>query len=161
VVYTDGSVSLLSAGYSFYIPTLHFSFTSNILPSSTSFSTECFSIIEALNCIPSFSNNTFLIATDSMACLQSLNSFSFNSYLPPLILHIKSILFSLSQLDFDIQFLWVSHVGICGNEYADSLAKSSSNFISSFPLIHWSYFTTILRRYIFNLSSVYSHNHTL
>ncbi|KAL4119211.1 hypothetical protein QTP88_012055 [Uroleucon formosanum] len=139
VVYTDGSVSPLSAGYSFYIPNLHISFTNNLPPSSSFFTAECFAIIEALNCISSFSYKKFLIASDSMSCLQSLNSFSLNSHPSPLIIRIKSILFSLGQLDFNIQFLWVpSHVGIRGNEYADSLAKSSSNFISpSFSPIPW------------------------
>ncbi|KAL4150005.1 hypothetical protein QTP88_003854 [Uroleucon formosanum] len=57
-------------------------------------------------------------------------------------------------------FLWVpSHVGIRGNEYADSLAKSSSNFISpSFSPIPWSDFTPLLRHHIFNLWSAYWHN---
>ncbi|KAL4099050.1 hypothetical protein QTP88_023545 [Uroleucon formosanum] len=160
VVYTDGSVSPLSAGYSFYIPNLHISFTNNLPPSSSSFTAECFAIIEALNCISSFSYKKFLIASDSMSCLQSLNSFSLNSHPSPLIIRIKSILFSLGQLDFNIQFLWVpSHVGIRGNEYADSLAKSSSNFISpSFSPIPWSDFTPLLRHHIFNLWSVYWHN---
>ncbi|KAL4097378.1 hypothetical protein QTP88_022167 [Uroleucon formosanum] len=94
------------------------------------------------------------------SCLQSLNSFSLNSHPSPLIIHIKSIPFSLGQLDFNIQFLWVpSHVGIRGNEYADSLAKSSSNFISpSFSPIPWSDFTPLLRHHIFNLWSAYWHN---
>ncbi|KAL4154600.1 hypothetical protein QTP88_000457 [Uroleucon formosanum] len=73
----------------------------------------------------------FLIASVSMSCLQPLNSFSLNYHPSPLIIRIKSILFSLGQLDFNMQFLWVpSHVGFRGNEYANSLAKSSSNFIS-------------------------------
>ncbi|KAL4112254.1 hypothetical protein QTP88_016075 [Uroleucon formosanum] len=160
VVYTNDSVSPLSAGYSFYIPNLHISFTNNLPPSSSSFTAECFAIIEALNCISSFSYKKFLIASDSMSCLQSLNSFSLNSHPSPLFIGIKSILFSLSQLDFNIQFLWVpSHVGIRGNEYADSLAKSSSNFISpSFSPIPWSDFTPLLRHHIFNLWSAYWHN---
>ncbi|KAL4153575.1 hypothetical protein QTP88_001408 [Uroleucon formosanum] len=81
----------------------------------------------------------FLIASVSMSCLQSLNSYSLNSHPSPLIIRIKSILFSLGQLDFNMQFLWVpSHVGFRGNEYANSLAKSFSNFISpSFSPIPW------------------------
>lgn len=95
-----------------------------------------------------------------MSCLQSLNSFSLNSHPSPLIIRIKSILFSLGQLDFNMQFLWVpSHVGFRGNEYANSLAKSSSNFISpSFSPIPWSDFTPLLRHHIFNLWSAYWHN---
>jgi len=37
VVYTDGSVSPLSAGYSFFIPELNISFSNNLPPSSSSF----------------------------------------------------------------------------------------------------------------------------
>ncbi|KAL4082945.1 hypothetical protein QTP88_029443 [Uroleucon formosanum] len=92
-----------------------------------------------------------------MSCLQPLNSFSLNYHPSPLIIRIKSILFSLGQLDFNMQFLWVpSHVGFRGNEYANSLAKSSSNFISpSFSPIPWSDFTPLLRHHIFNLWSAY------
>lgn len=135
VIYTDGSVSPHSAGYLFYIPKLHISFINNLPSSSSSFTAECFAIIVALNCISSFSEKKIFIASDSMYFLQSLNSFSLHSHLSPLILRIKSILFSLSQSDFNIQFLWVpSNVGIHGNEFLDFLAKSSSNFISpSFP----------------------------
>ncbi|KAL4082751.1 hypothetical protein QTP88_029647 [Uroleucon formosanum] len=101
----------------------------------------------------------FLIALVSMSCLQPLNSFSLNSHPSPLIIRIKSILFSLGQLDFNMQFLWVpSHVGFRGNEYSNSLAKSSSNFISpSFSPIPWSDFTPLLRHHIFNLWSAYWH----
>ncbi|KAL4154606.1 hypothetical protein QTP88_000463 [Uroleucon formosanum] len=72
----------------------------------------------------------------------------------------QSIRMALGQLDFNMQFLWVpSHVGFRGNEYANSLAKSSSNFISpSFSLIPWSDFTPLLRHHIFNLWSAYWHN---
>ncbi|KAL4154290.1 hypothetical protein QTP88_002112 [Uroleucon formosanum] len=72
----------------------------------------------------------------------------------------QSIRMALGQLDFNMQFLWVpSHVGFRGNEYANSLAKSSSNFISpSFSPIPWSDFTPLLRHHIFNLWSAYWHN---
>ncbi|KAL4154598.1 hypothetical protein QTP88_000455 [Uroleucon formosanum] len=105
----------------------------------------------------------FLIALVSMSCLQPLNSFSLNSHPSPLIIRIKSILFSLGQLDFNMQFLWVpSHVGFRGNEYANSLAKSSSNFISpSLSPIPWSDFTPLLRHHIFNLWSAYWRHYLL
>jgi hypothetical protein len=88
-----------------------------------------------------------------MSCLQS-------SYLSPLILRIKSILFSLSQLSFNIQYLWVpSHIGIHGSEIADSLAKSSSKLTSPFfSLIPWSNFISLLRFYVLNLWSIYWNN---
>lgn len=130
VVYTDSSVSPLSVGYSFYIPEFHMSFTSNLSPSSSSFTAECFTIIEALNIISTLQYKTFLTATDLLSCLQSLNSFSFKFHISPLVLRIKSILFSLGRLDFNIQFLWISsHADISSNEIAYTLANTSSNFL--------------------------------
>jgi ribonuclease HI len=159
-VYTDGSVSPLSAGYSFYIPQFHISFTSNLPPSSSSFTTECYAIVEALTLISTFPPNKFLIISDSLSCLQSLTSNPFNSHISPLILHIKSILFQLFQKKFTIQFLWVpSHVGIHGNEIADSLAKSSSNLICpSLSLIPWTDLVPILRHHVLTLWSTYWNN---
>ena len=156
-VYTDVSVSPLSAGCSFFIPELCISFSSNLPPTSSSFTAECYAIIEALNLISSFSPNKFLIASDSMSCLQSLTSNPFNPHISPLVLHIKSILFRLNQLNFCIEFLWVpSHVGIHGNEVADSLAKHSSNVSRpSISLIPWSDLLLNLRRHVFALWSTY------
>uniref|UniRef100_A0A2S2QL67 RNase H type-1 domain-containing protein n=1 Tax=Sipha flava TaxID=143950 RepID=A0A2S2QL67_9HEMI len=85
-VYTDGSVSPLSAGYSFYIPELHISFTNNLPPSASSFTAECFAIVKTLTLISSFLPDKFLIATDSMSCLQSFTSNPFNFQISPLIL---------------------------------------------------------------------------
>lgn len=53
-IYTDGSVSPLSAGYAFYIPDLQLSFTSNLSPTSSSFTAECYAITEALKLIQNF-----------------------------------------------------------------------------------------------------------
>jgi hypothetical protein len=97
IIYTDDSVLPFSAGYAFYIPELHISFTNNLPPSSSSFSAECYAIIEALTLILNFAPNKYLIATDSMSCLQALISNPFNSYLSPLVLSIKSLVFNLNQ----------------------------------------------------------------
>lgn len=75
----------------------------------------------------------YLIASDSMSCLQAFNSNPFNSHLSPLILCIQSLIFTLNQLNYNIHFLWVpSHTGIHGNEVADILTKSSFNRIFLF-----------------------------
>jgi hypothetical protein len=55
VVCIDGSISPLSAGYTFYIPELHVSLTNNLPSSSSSFTAECYAIIEALTLILNFS----------------------------------------------------------------------------------------------------------
>lgn len=121
----------LSASYSFYIPEFHVSFSNNLPPSSSSFTAECYAILEALRFISNAAPNNYLIASDSMSCLQSLTSNPFNSKLSPLVFQIKSYLYSLNQSNRLIQLLWVpGHVGILyENEMADSLDKSSSNII--------------------------------
>lgn len=70
VMYTDGSVSPLSAGYSFYIPELHISFSNNLPSSSWSFTAECYALIEALSLISNLASNKYLMVSDSMSCLQ-------------------------------------------------------------------------------------------
>lgn len=88
-----------------------------------------------------------------MSCLQALNSNPFNSQLSPLILRIKSLIFTLNQINYNIHFLWVpSHTDIYGNEVADHLAKSSSNLIfpSSSQLPH-SDFIPLIKQYSANM----------
>ncbi|VVC28773.1 Ribonuclease H-like domain,Ribonuclease H domain [Cinara cedri] len=160
IIYTDSSVSPLSAGYSFYIPELHVSFSNNLSSSSSSFTAECYAILEALHFISNLAPNNYLIASDSMSCLQSLISNSFNSKLSPLVFQIKSYLYFLNQSNRLIQIIWIpGHVGVHGNEKADELAKSTSNTILP-PLakLPWTDFTPLLRRHITCLWSNYWNN---
>ncbi|KAF0690957.1 RNase H domain-containing protein, partial [Aphis craccivora] len=92
----------------FFLQTeFHVSFSNNLLPSS--FTAECYAILEALRFISNAAPNNYLISSDSMSCLQSLTSNPFNTKLSPLV---------------------PGHVGILyGNAMADSLDKSSSNII--------------------------------
>ncbi|KAL4142166.1 hypothetical protein QTP88_004679 [Uroleucon formosanum] len=150
IIYTDGSVSPLSAGYSFFIPELHVSFSNNLPPSSSSFTAECCAILEALLFISNLAPNNYLIATDSMSCLQSLISNPFNSKLSPIVFQIKSYLYYLNQSNRLIQIIWIpSHIGIYGNEIADGLAKATSNTILPSPAqIPWTDFSPLLRLHI-------------
>jgi len=124
VVFTDGSVSSLSAAYSFFISELRLFFTNNLHPSSPSFATECFSIIHTLTLVSNFVPDKFLIASDSLSC-------PLNSHLSPLIFRIKLIVTRLHQSNF-----------------YGSLATSTSNlirpFIYNLPFAH---FIPILRRH--------------
>jgi len=160
VVYTDGSISPLSAGFAFYIPELHVSFSNNLPSSSSSFAAECYAIIDALTLIFNFAPNKYLIASDSMSCLQALNSNPLHSQLSPLVLRIKSLIFNLNSLNYTIHFIWIpGHTGIHGNEFVDNLAKSTSNIIlPSLTLLPHSDFTPFIKRYTFNLWSSYWNN---
>jgi len=160
IIYTDGSVSPLSAGYSFYIPELLISFSNNLPPSSSSFTAECYAILEALLFISDLAPNSYLIASDSMSCLQSLTSNPFNSKLSPLVFQIKLFLYTLKQSNHHIQFLWVpSHIGIHGNEAADGLAKAASySTLPPLAQLPWSDFSPLLSRHITNLWSNHWNN---
>lgn len=59
VVYTDSSVSLHSAGYSFFIPKLYIIFNNNLPTSSFSFTVECYVIIKSLVLISIFPQTNF------------------------------------------------------------------------------------------------------
>ncbi|KAF0760914.1 RNA-directed DNA polymerase from mobile element jockey [Aphis craccivora] len=81
----------LSLLYQLAIPFISRSFIS-------SFTAECFAIIEALNTISSLPPNKYLVATDSLSCLQALSSNVFNLHPSPVIITIRHILFPLRNL---------------------------------------------------------------
>lgn len=124
--------SLPSAGYAFYIPELHMSFTNNLPPSSSSFTAECHAILEALTFISYLAPTNYLIASDSISCLLPLKSNSFNSHLSPLCFAFNKLPSYFTNQITSSSFcgsLATEIYGIYGNEIADSLAKSTSNLI--------------------------------
>ncbi|KAL4156135.1 hypothetical protein QTP88_000170 [Uroleucon formosanum] len=133
-IFTDGSVSPNSAGFSFFIPSLNFSFSDKLHPLTSSFSAECYAIISALQFIFTLDFSSFLILSDSQSCLLAISSDSFLSSLSPLVLIIKSLVYRISLADKTVKFFWIpSHVGIAGNERADYLAFSTKSLIYFSP----------------------------
>ena len=69
--------------------------------------------------------SSFLILSDSLSCLMSLSQIDI---LNPIILKLRLKVHALNQLKKNIQFAWIpSHIGIKGNDEADSLAKKTLN----------------------------------
>ena len=133
-IFTDGSVSPNSAGFSFFIPSLSISFADKLHPQTSSFSAECYAIISALQFTFSLEYSSFLILSDSQSCLLAISSDSFLSSLSPLVLIIKSLVYHLSLADKTVKFFWIpSHVGIVGNERADHLAFSTKYLTNLSP----------------------------
>jgi len=91
LIYTDGSVSPLSAGYAFFIPDLHISKSNNqpLLPPHS------FVILEAFSTIYTLPSSSYLIVSDSLTCLLSLSSDFFNSRSSPISIMIRQFLYEL------------------------------------------------------------------
>lgn len=144
----------------FHIPELRVSLKNNFSSSSSSFTADCYAIIEALTLILNLAPNKYLIASDFMSLLQTLNSNPLHSQLSPLVLRIKSLIFYLNLLNYTIHFIWIpGHTGIHGNKMADNLARSTFNLIfPSLTQLPHSHFTPFIKRYISNLWSTYWSN---
>lgn len=148
LVFTDGSVSSSSAGYSYFFPLLQIQSSVRISPYVSSFTAESCAILDALNCISSLSPGHFLIVSDSQSSLLAISGNPFVSKCSPVILKIRSVLWSLNSRSFVISFLWVpGHIGISGNEKADALARSLNNVFPSGSLFcPYSDLVPLLRR---------------
>jgi ribonuclease HI len=94
------------------------------LPNNSSvFSAEARAILLALDAMDMFNNDRFVLLTDSMSCLQSIENRKLNH---PLILDIVVRIHHLISAGKRIIFLWIpSHVGIAGNTAADAAAKAA------------------------------------
>jgi hypothetical protein len=77
-----------------------------------------YAIYTAICLAENIKSDKFLIVSDSLSCLKALDNFdSIDTFTNGVKQKIESI-------GKTIEFLWIpSHIGICGNEKADSLAK--------------------------------------
>ncbi|GBM66723.1 hypothetical protein AVEN_77693-1, partial [Araneus ventricosus] len=93
------------------------------------FTAELVAIFCALLEISPSNQRQFIFYTDSMSALHTLSHYDIQMH--PVALKILSILHFLRKEGFYIIFCWVpSHVGISGNEIADSIAKFASTFLT-------------------------------
>ncbi|XP_055950887.1 uncharacterized protein LOC129984975 [Argiope bruennichi] len=126
-IFTDGSKSVDHVGCGIVLPSGVLSY--RIHKYCSVFTAELVAIFYALQEISSLAQRNFIIYTDSMSALETLSHY--HNKMHPIA---NSILFTLSHLKiagFNVIFSWVpSHVGIPGNEMADSLAKSASSFLN-------------------------------
>ena len=98
-------------------------------------SAEAQAILLALSKVDKSLGKKFLILSDSMSCLQSIQ----NKHLEnPLVLQITHRLHDLLTSGFNIAFMWVpSHIGLAGNTAADAAAKAALNLVKSdIPIPH-------------------------
>jgi kelch-like protein 2/3 len=94
------------------------------LPNHSSiFSAEAHAILLALNVMEQSAVDRFVLLTDSLSCLQSIENRKLNH---PLILEILNRLHQIISLGKHVVFVWLpSHVGLAGNTAADASAKAA------------------------------------
>lgn len=138
-VYTDGSKMLNSdfVGEACVCPKLNVEIKKTIANNASVYTAESIAISNALDIALDNSDCNFLIFTDSLSILSSLKSTKFKIKTNPHILEIKK---KYNQFHYNnenryIQFFWTpSHIGIQGNETADTLAKEATKGQVSEPL---------------------------
>jgi ribonuclease HI len=105
---------------------------------SSIFSAEAKAILLALEFVELQRSDRFVVFSDSLSCLQAIHYAKWSS---PFVRDILEKCHFLSLYGKEVHFCWIpSHVGIAGNERADSAAKDALQFaISDIRLPHTDY----------------------
>ncbi|XP_023244783.1 uncharacterized protein LOC111642647 [Centruroides sculpturatus] len=122
-IYTDGSKSDNYVGLAFVCQDEIVA--EQIAANSSIFSAELQAIYLALKYINRKGHSCCVIYTDSVSALQALISYERSSH--SIVIKIRKLICHLTTRNFFVKFCWVpGHVGIRGNEEADTAAKSAS-----------------------------------
>ncbi|GFV49499.1 uncharacterized protein TNCV_3736371 [Trichonephila clavipes] len=125
-VYTDGSKRADYVGCGVVIEDIMHGY--RLDTSCSIFTAEAVAIYRALQLIDSTMPRKYCIYTDSMSVLEALENYHDRCH--PVVCTILDITSRLYSKGFDIVFCWLpSHVGIIGNEQADSAAKSATTHL--------------------------------
>ena len=130
-IYTDSSKFDDSrTGLACICPQLNLFVKKTISSNASVYTSECIALDLALDIALSTSNKNVHIFTDSLSVLEALKSIKISAKTNPFILNIKkkyNNILERNSSESTINLHWVpSHVGIPGNEEADSLAKAAT-----------------------------------
>ena len=132
-IYTDGSKDGERVSYAAILPS--HSFGRVLPPSASIFSAELYGILTALAHTPKYDSRQFVVFSDSCSALEAIcNCFSAH----PVVREIHRWIRILARSGKTVKLCWVpGHVGIDGNEQADTYARSltsGSNPATARPL---------------------------
>ena len=128
IFFTDGSKTKESnpVDVSIYSPTLSQNLKFKIFKEASVYTAEALAILITLKFIKSHGITNSFILSDSLSTLMAAASPILSSNLSPIIIDIRNILTTLSNLNLTTRLVWIpGHRGISGNEIADFLAKSA------------------------------------
>jgi ribonuclease HI len=121
LLFTDGSKKDNDVGCAFVTGNVEKGFCLD--GANSVFSSEMFALWKALEWCEQHRRNT-LLCTDSLSSLMSIGSLYPTN---PIAQNIQTCLYRLREQQIKIVFLWIpSHIGIAGNEKADTAAKRAS-----------------------------------
>lgn len=123
-IYTDGSK--MNARTASAAVMVDHAYQERLPDKASIFTAELNAIFLALDHVETSSKSDFVIFTDSKSCLQSLASRDWKN---PMVLRVLERYYRLCYLEGKaINFCWIpSHIGIKGNEKADTAAKLALN----------------------------------
>ena len=122
-IFTDGSKSDAGVGFGVSFP--DFNRNGRLPEQSSIFTAECYAVLVALKEIASRPKENYIICCDSKSVLQAIGHF--NTF-HPVVLEMMEWLHLLKSRAIQVSFCWSpAHIGIAGNEKADSLAKAAIN----------------------------------
>ncbi|GFV11563.1 probable RNA-directed DNA polymerase from transposon X-element [Trichonephila clavipes] len=125
-IYTDGSKRADYVGCGVVIEDIMHGY--RLDTSCSIFTAEAVAIYRALQLIDSTMPRKYCIYTDSMSVLEALENYHDRCH--PVVCIILDITSRMYSKGFYIVFCWLpSHVGIIGNEQADSAAKSATTHL--------------------------------
>ena len=121
-IYTDGSKNNNQVGFAAVLPST--SFKRKLPPNDTVFTAELCAILTAIPLLIPLDDTNITIFSESISALQSITN-KFSNH--PLVKEIHIWIKMVSQRGKSINFCWIpSHVGIQGNETADTKAKEAA-----------------------------------
>ena len=126
-IYTDGSKDGITVAAATVTPST--TYASRLHDGSSIFTAEAKAILKAIQHIKNSTPNDYIIFSDSLSCLQAIKHCKTDH---PVIRDILKL--HNTFLQCDIVFCWLpSHMGIRGNNKADTAAKAALNFKTISP----------------------------
>lgn len=130
-MYTDGSKieSSKSLGAACFCPDLNISIRKAINQTGSVYTAECFALSNALDIALKNIHQNYVIFSDSLSALQSLQSVKHAPTTNPHIYEIKRKYneYLVNNIGYSIRFFWIpSHIGIVGNKTAGRIAKMTT-----------------------------------
>ena len=130
ICFTYGSKNDVAVGAAVFIDNINLTFSWRIDCRHSILMAELFAI---LNCLLWVANQTFyrhvLICSDSLVALRLIGAYVVKTY-RKIVTDIQKLLFKIKSKNIVVVLQWIpSHSGIFGNEFTDSLAKNSCNYL--------------------------------